>query len=83
MQGIPPAGTPVDQRLYNEACHRITELEGLLQEAIVILEEGCTIMENKNKHIRKALGWVRSTPHNAESARYAVHNLEQALKEEP
>lgn len=24
---IPPAGTPVDQKLYNEACHRIMELE--------------------------------------------------------
>lgn len=27
----PPTGTPVDQKLYNEACHRIMELEAELQ----------------------------------------------------
>lgn len=35
---IPPAGTPVDQKLYNEACQRITGLQkrnGELIDAIL------------------------------------------------
>ena len=27
MSAIPSAGTPVDQRIYNEACHKISDLE--------------------------------------------------------
>jgi len=48
---IPPAGTPVDQLLYNEACWKIISLEKRIKELEALLESERTYHKQTRKFI--------------------------------